>query len=128
MAEAILKSKNLTGVKVKSAGVYAANGIPASQHAQKILEEQMITHSHQSSSLTKELVDWATYIFTMTEGHKDAVVGMFPGEKAKIFTLKEFAGNEGDWDIIDPFGGSLEMYRMTYKDIYENIEKLLKKI
>lgn len=128
MAEAILKSKNIAGVDVKSAGVYAANGIPSSQHAQKVLEEQSINHMHQSSPLTSELVEWATYIFTMTESHKETVVSMFPSVKGKTFTLKEFAGNKFDTDIIDPFGGSLEMYRKTYSDIYEQIEKIVKKI
>lgn len=128
MAEAILKSKNIAGIDVKSAGVYAANGVPASQHAQRVLEEQSISHAHQSSTLTSEMVEWATYIFTMTDSHKEAVVGMFPGAKGKTFTLKEYAGNEVERDIIDPFGGSLEMYRKTYLDIYENIEKMVKKI
>lgn len=128
MAEAILKSKNISGVEVKSAGVYAANGIPASQHAQKVLEEQKINHHHSSSMLTKELVDWATHILTMTLGHKDSITRMFPEAHEKIYTLKEFAGHEMESDIMDPFGGSLELYRKTYKDIDENIQKIIKKL
>lgn len=128
MAEAILKSKNRSGIDVKSAGVYAANGIPASEHAQKVLDEQKVDHSHRSSALTNGLVDWATHIFTMTEGHRDIVLSMFPQAKEKTFALKEFAGNDVDVDIIDPFGGSLELYRRTYKEIYENIESILNKI
>lgn len=128
MAEAILKSKNITGVDVKSAGVYAANGIPASQHAQKVLKEQNIHHTHESSTLTSELAEWATYIFTMTESHKEAIVRMLPNVKDKTFTLKEFVGYGEDRDISDPFGGNLEMYRRTYLEIHENIEKIIQKL
>jgi protein arginine phosphatase len=128
MAEAILKSKNISGIEVKSAGVYAATGVPASQHAQKVLEEQKIDHHHQSSALTRELTDWASFIFTMTAGHKDSIVRMFPGVKEKVFTLKEFVGHDVDSDIMDPFGGSLEIYRKTYRDIDENIEKMMEKL
>ncbi|WP_449620799.1 low molecular weight protein arginine phosphatase [Robertmurraya sp. Marseille-Q9965] len=128
MAEAILKSKNIPGVKVRSAGVYAADGYPASQHAQQVLQEEKMDHQHQSAMLTKDLINWATYIFTMTESHKESVIYMFPEGKEKTFTLKEFAGHEFDWDIIDPFGGSLEMYRKTYKDIRENIDKIVERL
>ena len=40
MAEALLKKMNLTDVEVRSAGVYAMNGSVASDHAQKVLDEQ----------------------------------------------------------------------------------------
>ena len=39
MAEAILKSKKIDGVEVKSAGIYAATGSEASAHAKKVLED-----------------------------------------------------------------------------------------
>lgn len=128
MAEAILKSKNIPGVEVRSAGVYAENGYPASQNTQQVLQEEKIDHQHQASVLTKGLINWATHIFTMTEGHKESVIRMFPEVKEKTFTLKEFAGHETDWDIIDPFGGSLEMYRKTYKDIRENIDTIIERL
>lgn len=128
MAEAILKNKNIPGVEVKSAGVYATDGISASQHAKQVLEEQKIDFGHQSSMLTEELVNWATYVLTMTEGHKDSIIRMFPHTKKKTFTLKEFVGYEVDVDIMDPFGGSLDLYRKTYKEIHENIERVIEKL
>jgi len=128
MAEAILKNKAISGIDAKSAGVYAISGMPASEQAQKVLEEQHISHAHQSSSLSNELVDWATHILTMTEGHKEAVINMFPKVKEKTYTLKEFAGHTADVEIMDPFGGSLEIYRQTYHEIQENIEEILKRL
>ena len=91
MAEALLKKMNLTDVEVRSAGVYAMNGSVASDHAQKVLDEQRIPHNHQSSMLNDTLVAWSSYIFTMTKGHKEAVINRFPNAQSKTYTLKEFA-------------------------------------
>lgn len=47
MAEAILKSKKIDGLEVKSAGIYAATGSEASAHAKKywkIIISNIIIH------------------------------------------------------------------------------------
>ena len=108
MAEAILKSMQIPGVEVRSAGVFAIDGSDASINTRKVLEEKEISHSHRSSMLTPELVEWATYILTMTSGHKQTVISMYP-EWGGTFTLKEFAGASENLDINDPFGGSIEI-------------------
>ncbi|UOE55348.1 low molecular weight protein arginine phosphatase [Bacillus sp. CMF12] len=126
MAEAILKSKSLPGVEVKSAGVFAADGSEASAHTKSVLEEHGILLQHQSSSMSEDLIDWATYILTMTAGHKNTVLSMFPEAGGKIFTLKEFAGAAGD--IIDPYGGPVEIYRNTFKDLTKAIEQILDRV
>lgn len=128
MAEAILKSMNVPGVEVKSAGVFAVDGSAASIHSQRILEEERIIHSHSSSPLTAEAAKWATHILTMTSGHKQTVINMYPDAGRKTFTLKEFAGAQENRDIIDPFGGSIDIYRITYREIHENIEKIVEKL
>ena len=96
----------------------------ASDHAQKVLDEQRIPHNHQSSMLNDTLVAWSSYIFTMTKGHKEAVINRFPNAQSKTYTLKEFAGLDGNLDIVDPFGGSIEEYRSAFSDIQEAIEKV----
>jgi protein arginine phosphatase len=127
MAEAILKSRELSGLEVKSAGVFAAEGGQASAHAKQVLEEQGIAHEHTSSVLTKELVEWAHVILTMTSGHKWNVVSMFEGAEGKTFTLTEFAGEPGG-EVLDPFGGSLEIYRATFMELKKHIEQIITKI
>jgi protein arginine phosphatase len=127
MAEALLKNKNLPDVEVKSAGVFAMDGSDASEHAKTVLAEKGVECVHQSSMLTKEHVEWATYILTMTEGHKQHVISRFPEAQNKTFTLKEFVlGKSGD--IFDPFGGSVEMYRQTREELEQLIEQLANKL
>lgn len=127
MAEAILKNMQLTNVEVRSAGVYAMDGLEASEHAKSVLKENDIHQQHCSKYLSQEDVDWATYILTMTASHKAAVLQNFPSANGKTFTLKGFAG-EGEEDVVDPYGGNLEIYRNTYKDLVKMVDKLSKKL
>lgn len=124
MAEALLGQEE--GFQVKSAGLYAVNGSPASAGAVAILREKNISINHRSQQLTQQLVDWADYIFTMTTQHKAAILTNFSNAEHKTFTLKGYNGE--DSDIQDPFGGSNEVYRSTLQELEREIEKLKNKL
>ncbi|KHD86702.1 low molecular weight protein arginine phosphatase [Heyndrickxia ginsengihumi] len=127
MAEAILHHKNIDGIDVRSAGVFAMNGQDPSYNALQVLKEQSIEHKKKARMLTENDIDWATYILTMTLGHKEAVIKQFPNASNKTFTLKEFVNGEHG-DITDPYGGSLEIYRKTYHELYSLINHLVQKL
>ncbi|GAA0320061.1 protein arginine phosphatase PrpB [Bacillus carboniphilus] len=126
MAAAIVKAMDQEGFDVQSAGIFASNGSDASPHTKRVLSENNMECSHSSQPLTEELIEWATHIFTMTEGHKWQIETSFPSAKSKTFTLKEYVGEKGD--IMDPFGGDLEVYRMTYSELISLIKKAIKKL
>ncbi|MFS0862991.1 low molecular weight protein arginine phosphatase [Fredinandcohnia sp. 179-A 10B2 NHS] len=126
MAEAILKAKATDGIEVKSAGIFASNGTPASVNTAAVLKEKGIDSIHSSSLLSKELTDWASYILTMTNSHKQEILFRYPEASSKLFTLKEFVGSTGD--ISDPFGGPVEIYRETYNEMEPIIETLITKL
>ncbi|MBA9027882.1 MULTISPECIES: low molecular weight protein arginine phosphatase [Bacillaceae] len=129
IAEAILKAKRLSGVEVKSAGIYASVGHPASYHVQNVLSDQNIQQNHSSTLLTKTELDWATYIFTMTEGHKAMIASSYPQSSEKTFTLKEFVLDDpNNMDVYDPYGGSREMYEETFIELQRLIEGLIERI
>lgn len=128
MAEALLKQHNLPSVEVKSAGVYATDGLLASQYAKEVLDDHNILHQHSSKRLTLFEVEWATYIFTMTNSHKEIISNLYPKHKEKVFTLKGFIqGNEG-YDVLDPFGGSKQHYEETFVELAELIKLLTEKL
>lgn len=127
MAEAILKSKNLSRVEVCSAGVYAIDGDNASKHAQSILKTKNMHFEHESRRLTRELLDWATYIFTMTEGHKKSILMEYPDFTYKLFTINEFVG-ESSLNVADPYGGTENDYLVTFLELEKMIEKLIQKL
>jgi protein arginine phosphatase len=129
MAEAILQNKNLSGVEVKSAGVFASEGESASKYTSQILEENKIKHHHFSSQLSVKAIDWATHIFTMTNSHKFAITSNFPKALDKTFTLKEFIlADKYNTDVSDPYGGTQETYRQTFLELQHLIDVLAEKL
>lgn len=131
MAEALLKHvKNSDQLEVRSAGVFAIDGNDASRYAIEALSEKGIQCSHQSSSLSKELVEWATIILTMTNNHKQSVIDLYPRAGRKTYTLAEYVARDDEEkrDITDPYGGSLHIYRQTLSDLEGLIKKLVNKL
>ena len=131
MAEALLNHvKDSDSIFVKSAGVFAMDGSDASSHTIEVLHERGITCQHQSSSLSNDLVEWATIILTMTNNHKQSVIDQYPQAGRKTFTLSEYVTghDEEKRDITDPFGGPLSLYRQTLEDLEALIVKLKDKL
>ncbi|WP_113928268.1 low molecular weight protein arginine phosphatase [Bacillus sp. P14.5] len=129
MAEALLRHKGKNEFHVKSVGVFASDGQKASFQTQEVLKENDIIHEHQSSSLKPEDIQWADYIFTMTEGHKQSIAAIHPQAADKMFTLKEFVTEDAlNRDVSDPYGGSLEVYRGTYIELVGLIDRLIEKL
>ncbi|MEF3305104.1 low molecular weight protein arginine phosphatase [Paenibacillus sp. GYB003] len=102
MAEGIfrqLAAQEGLNATARSAGVSAWDGSPISKHSADILQAKGITDKRTSSSVTKETVEWADLILTMTMGHKELLIRRFPDAIDTIYTLKEFA--EDDPAIAD---------------------------
>ncbi|WP_335871468.1 low molecular weight protein arginine phosphatase [Bacillus sp. 2205SS5-2] len=128
MAEAILTQSKREWT-VKSAGIFATDGGPASTGTKQVLRENDIIQEHSSRMLRRDDIDWADYIFTMTSSHKHAINQQFPQAADKMFTVKEFVTEHPyDRDVSDPFGGSVEIYRKTYKELQVLIDLLQKKL
>ncbi|QTD40753.1 low molecular weight protein arginine phosphatase [Sporosarcina sp. Te-1] len=128
MAEAILRSKNLSEIAVRSAGLHAANGFPISMHSETLIQEMDMPYTAVSRAISKEDVEWADLILTMTVGHKQGVLQRFPEAKGKLYTLKEYTKPNGDLDIQDPFGGNLLTYRETFEELTMYMDLLVKKL
>ena len=93
------------GVRVRSAGVFAAGASPATPEAvaaAQVLGAQL--SGHQSQPLTEALVQDADVIYTMTDPHREAVLSLSPGAGAKTYRL------DPGQDISDPIGLSQAAY------------------
>jgi tRNA threonylcarbamoyl adenosine modification protein (Sua5/YciO/YrdC/YwlC family) len=98
--------------EVRSAGVSAMAGMPASEAAQVALGEKGIDlGSHRSQPLTQALVDAADLIVVMTADHKRIVLRRFQRIGPKVFLLNAFGYPRSDEDIADPIGMSTDEYR-----------------
>lgn len=128
MAEAILRSKAIAGVTVRSAGVSAVDGLPIATNAKTLIEEAGLPYTPVSNAVTVEELEWADLVLTMTMSHKDLLLHSFPEVEKKTFTLKEFA-TPGDFgDVHDPYGGSLATYRTTFDELDMLLERLKTKL
>lgn len=127
MAEGLLKDlaeKNSFHIEVKSAGVFAFDGDEASENAVIALGEMDIDiKGHRSQSVSKELVEEADLILTMSKSHKENLIINYPQIRDKIFLLNEYAFNE-DKDIGDPFGRDLGNYEVTRDEILKALKNI----
>lgn len=184
MAEHLLRHQ-LPNIQVKSAGIFAMEGLPANENAQIVLKEREIELHHRSQPITEELLHWADIILTMTMQHKHTLLVEYPNFQEKYYTLKEYVtpsiqdqlnrltdayanlekkrtefiqAREHDHnlntlnklmmerfkeeieeiqqleasivlgDIQDPFGGDVESYRKTVKELNKCLAKLIDKL
>ncbi|KYG28565.1 low molecular weight protein arginine phosphatase [Priestia endophytica] len=125
MASALLKERK--DFEVQSAGIFAGKGMPISAAASQALLERGIEHNHRSQPFTSELAEWADYIFTMTNQHKQLIVSQHPSAAKKTFTLHEFSTSSVG-DVQDPYGGDLSIYRETLGELDELIRQLILKL
>ncbi|HBH3010035.1 TPA: low molecular weight protein arginine phosphatase [Clostridioides difficile] len=134
MAEAILRKaikesgRRIEEYSISSAGISTANGMSASENSIEALKEIGIDLSnHKSKVITKKLIDESDIILTMTKSHKEILVQAVPKCKEKVYTFKGFA-NKNEEDISDPFGGNLDIYRNTMREIMYSVNEIVKKI
>ena len=128
MAEAILTSLKLKNVEVRSAGIYALEGGEMSENAKSVLEAVQIEVDHRSKVVSKDDLQWADLILTMTSAHKELVLQSYPEVHAKIFTLKEYTAPYTSKDISDPFGGDYHQYEQTFQELNQYINILKDKL
>ena len=127
MAAAImdkLAQENGLDVRIESAGLFAAEGEPASEEAIEALKKYDIDLSEQrSQQITTELIEKSDIIITMTDAHKFILQDV---AKEKTVTVCELAGI--DDEIDDPFGGDPEDYIKTADKLYIALTQIADKL
>lgn len=141
MAAALLKQK-MPDLHIKSAGIFAHENSAPNRHAVRALYEYDIQLDHQSSEVNEKLLEWADLVLTMTENHVQSLLLQYPQFEEKYYTLKEYAlgadttkrnkiqpsFGDMEYDISDPFGGSLEVYEETLNELHQYIDLTIEKI
>ena len=97
------------GVQVASAGLAAlAGGYPAEEAVGVMAQQGLDLRSHVTQPLSDPLVRQADVLFTMTESHRQALVGQWPAaaDRTKVLSVSGA-------DIADPIGGPLERYQRS---------------
>ena len=113
--------KNKIEATVNSGGIssHARDGMLISLDAKLAMDEEGIPlpENYVSIDLKKhpELINNADLILTLTSKHKKEILQYIDGNQKDIFTLSEFAGEQGD--IEDPSMKGLEGFRHTRDQI-----------
>lgn len=114
MAESIMKhllrQKNINDIEVSSCGIFAEEGQPMSENAEKALINMGISpHEHKSKTFKEEYFNGYNLILTMTKEHKNMLAG-----RKNVYTVSELTGIN---DISDPYGMPLENYSLTASEL-----------
>jgi protein-tyrosine-phosphatase len=84
--------------------------------------EGLSLDNHKSQSVTRGLIEWADITLCMTTGHRDFLINHYPKFAARIYTLCEYAGENGEID--DPYGQSMASYEQCAVTLRELIIKV----
>ncbi|ABS34532.1 low molecular weight protein arginine phosphatase [Clostridium botulinum] len=129
MAEAIFNSlNNMEELTAKSAGIAVVPGSVSSSNACKIINEDINVDlsNREAIQLDEEILDQSDLILTMTYSAKDLLSNLSLEDSDRIFCITEYVGQKGE--ILDPFGGDIEVYKNTYEQLKNIILLLLKKL
>ena len=130
MAEAILREiarDRKIPLEVKSAGIFALDGDRASRGANMALRDRADLSKHRAKTLDKNLMDWADIILAMTQSQVNRIISQYVEYQDKVYLLHEYASST-DKDVEDPFGGSLDVYKLVRDEIEDAVNKLIDKL
>jgi protein-tyrosine-phosphatase len=130
LLDKMLTERGIDHIDIRSGGIaiYARDGMLASLDARLVLREVDIYLQESDFTSTdlkrhRHLIEQADLILTMT-GEQKQMLDAYPEAAGKrIFTLKEFAGEEGDID--DPAMQGEEAFRARMDEIRRCLEKSL---
>lgn len=103
----------VAGYRIRSAGVSATAGLPASRGAVDAMREIDIDISdHRTERVSRGLVDASTLVVCMTRRHLAELKRERPDAADRYYLLGEFLdGRDAGIDIPDPAGMPIEEYR-----------------
>ncbi len=129
MAEAIFNNiKKDEFHNAFSAGTNAVKGSLTSKHSAYLIKEKFnVDISNRSAKqLDSKMLEAADVVLTMTDYMSEYIKRSFKEANNKVFPLKKFVSLNGE--VADPYGGSVEDYKITFNDLMESIKLLLEKL
>jgi protein-tyrosine phosphatase len=108
-------------VQVRSAGVFALEGRPASQPGVEVLAERGVDISdHRGHTVSTEDMLEADLVLVMEEDHRRSLFYSYPHLLGKVFLLSEMAGEYGD--VRDPYRQPKEAYEACMRKLDQLLE------
>jgi len=129
LAESILAQRrgiavdqlNSVGLHVSSAGVFAAEGMPANEEAVIAMRKRGLNLSrHQSQPLSIEMVDRADVVYCMTKNQHRELLQMAPAAADKVMLL------DPNGEVDDPIGSGQTAYQRCAELIRRRLAQRLR--
>jgi protein-tyrosine phosphatase len=112
------------GFVIASAGLAADYGSPASRESVELMQRRGVDlRSHSSQPLTARLIEQMDRCYTMTNGHRLAILDSHPELADRVQVL----ARDGR-DISDPIGGGLNAYTACAASIEQHLLSILDEI
>ena len=113
--------------RVESAGVWASDGVPATENARTAMEERGLDiQEHRSRVVSAKMLSEFDLILTMEARHRKFIQDVLPQHADRVYMLSEMVGVEED--VEDPVVGTLEDYRRTADQLVDLFERGYNKI
>ncbi|MCW2277488.1 low molecular weight protein arginine phosphatase [Heliophilum fasciatum] len=127
LAEQMLAEEPAGTMTIRSAGIFAAGGAPASLMAQKVMAKRGISLAgHRATPVQLDLVAESDLVLTMEGRHRQLLCERMPEHAHKIHELLAFAGSSGD--VSDPYGGDEEVYQACADELTAALQALLARL
>ncbi len=121
----------LEDITFDSAGFFNAFGYAQPETINYLISKGIESSDFIPKIINKNLLENQDLILTMEYSHSRDIKNNYPNVKdidEKTFTLKEFAGETRDIDIIDPYYTSRIVFDKVLKTIDDYVNKAIKKI
>jgi len=114
-------------LEAESAGTHALPGAPAAEEAVQVLREGGVElPEHRARLLTREMVEGADLVLTMTAAQAAYVRELAPEFADRVHTLGGFAG--GGEEVPDPIGLGIDAYRECARQLAALIRLSIKRL
>ncbi len=126
LLENYLEENHVKHIEVKTAGVMTIPGLLPTPEAVQVMDSVKIdVRKHRSAPLTPEMLRKADLVLGMTPFHVQFALRMAEDARDKTFLLKEYTKSDlKNYQITDPMGATLEVYKRVFREIKLAIEKL----
>ncbi len=115
-------------IEVLARGLVVSFSEPLNQKAEAVMAGKGLeTEGFTSEQLTEQDIQPGTLIFTMKASQTEKVIEEYNGANEKnTFVLSSFAGEE--LEIMDPYGGNLQVYGICLEALGSTLEKFPEKL
>ncbi len=124
----MLNEQGAGNIRLLSAGIAAAEGLPATELAVATASRWGIDiRDHQSQRLDAELLTEADLILAMSDEHVETVLSLDPAAEDRTFLLKVFPRPERfdpAGTVADPIGKGPEEYEKCFLEIEEHLRRI----